>query len=117
MIACFPWQNFFTVTVHIPPPWRRSRRATIQATAMAGRVGAALSAGVDDAEAGGVEPATLVGSGSEADAPGDHGVAQRAFGLVVGRRQVRVGDERDDRVPVVEDFPRQIANLFFDVVP
>src|SRR5271167_392495 len=24
------------VTVHIPPPWRRSRRATIQATAMAG---------------------------------------------------------------------------------
>ncbi len=24
------------VTVHIPPPWRRSRRATIQAAAMAG---------------------------------------------------------------------------------
>src|SRR5271154_5096231 len=50
---------------------------------------APLAAGGDDAEAGGVEPAAFIGSGPEADAPGDHGVAQGALGLVVGRRQGR----------------------------
>jgi hypothetical protein len=34
-----------------------------------------LAAGVDHAEAGGVEPAAFVGSGSETDAPRDDGVA------------------------------------------
>src|SRR5271170_897670 len=77
---------------------------------------APLAAGGDDAEAGGVEPAAFIGSGPEADAPGDHGVAQRALGLVVGRRQIRVRDEGDDRVPVVEDFTGQVANLLLDVV-
>ena len=51
------------------------------------RVDAAFAAGVDDAEAGGVEAAAFVGSRSIADAARDHGVAQRALGVVVGGRQ------------------------------
>ena len=66
---------------------------------------------------GGVEAAAFVRPGSEADAPGDHGVAQRALGLIVGRRQARVEDEGDDRVPIVEDFAGQFANLLLDLVP
>src|SRR5271155_3625924 len=76
-----------------------------------------LAAGGDDAEAGGVEPAAFVGSGAEADAAGDDGVAQRALGLVVGRRQPRVEDEGDDRIPIVEDFAGELANLLLDLVP
>ena len=74
------------------------------------------AARVDDTERGDVEPAAFVGSGSEADASGDHGVAQGTFGLVVGRRKVRVPDEGDDRVPVVEDFAGQFADLLLKVV-
>src|SRR5271156_1725113 len=77
---------------------------------------AALAAGGDDAEAGGVEAAAFVRSGPEADAPGDHGVAQGALSVVVGRRQPRVEDEGDDGVPVVEDFAGQLANLRLDLV-
>jgi len=87
-----------------------------EAAGVGPRVDAPLAAGVDNAEAGGVEPAAFIGSGPEADAPGDHGVAQRALGLVVGRRQTRVRDEGDDRVPVVEDFTGKVANLLLDVV-
>src|SRR5271169_4413320 len=81
------------------------------------RLDAPPAAGVDDAEAGGIESAAFVGSGSEADAPGDDGVAQGALGVVVGRRQARIEDEGDDRVPVVEDFAGQLANLLLDLVP
>ena len=70
------------------------------------------AARVDDTERGDVEPAAFVGSGSEADASGDHGVAQGTFGLVVGRRKVRVPDEGDDRVPVVEDFAGSSRTFF-----
>ena len=69
-----------------------------------GDIECALAAGIDDAEAGGIETAAFVGPGSEADAPGDHGVAQGTLGLVVGRRQRWIVDERDDRIPVVEDL-------------
>src|SRR5271170_1299710 len=78
---------------------------------------APLAAGGDDAEAGGVEPAAFIGAGPEADAPGDHGVAQGALGLVVGRRQVRVRHESDDGLPVVEDLAGEVANLLLDLVP
>src|SRR5271169_1655346 len=78
---------------------------------------APLAAGGDHTEARGVEAAAFVGSRAEADAPGDHGVAQRALGVVVGRRQARVVDEGDDGFPVVEDFAGELANLVLDLVP
>ena len=43
-------------------------------------------------------------------------MAQGTLGLVVGRRQVRVPDEGDDRVPVVEDFAGQFADLLLELV-
>ena len=78
---------------------------------------AARAAGVDDAEGCGVEAAAFVGSGSEADAPCDHGVAQRALGVIVGRRQLRIVDEGDDGVPIVEDFAGQFADFLLVLVP
>src|SRR5271155_70338 len=78
---------------------------------------APLAAGGDDAEAGGVEPAAFIGSGPEADAPGDHGVAQGALGLVVGGGRVGGRHESDDGLPVVEDLAGEIANLLLDLVP
>jgi hypothetical protein len=43
-------------------------------------------------------------------------VTQGALGLVVGRRQIRVEDEGDDRAPIVEDFAGQFADLLFELV-
>ncbi len=64
-----------------------------------------LAASVNDAERGGIEPASFNGSRVEADAPEDHGVAVRAFGIiVVGGRHIRIANEGDHRVPVIEDF-------------
>ena len=77
---------------------------------------AALAAGVDHAERGGVEAAALVGAGSEADAPRDDGMAQRALGVVVGRRQGAIVDEGDDGVPVVEDFAGEFADFLLVLV-
>jgi hypothetical protein len=70
-----------------------------------------LRQGVDDAERGGVEAAAFFRAGSEADPSGDHGVAQGALGVVVGRRQGGIGDEGDDGVPIVEDFAGEFANF------
>ena len=43
-------------------------------------------------------------------------MAERALGVVVCRRQVRVRYEGDDRAPVVEDFTGEIANLLLDFI-
>src|ERR1019366_5031082 len=87
-----------------------------EATSVRPGLDAPPAAGVDDAETGGVEPASFTGPGSKADAACDHGVAKRPLGVVVCRRQVRVRDEGDDGAPVVEDFTGQIANLLLDLM-
>ncbi len=43
-------------------------------------------------------------------------MAQSAFGVIVRRRQVRMSDEGDHRLPVVEDLSREIAYLFLDLM-
>ncbi len=43
-------------------------------------------------------------------------MAQRALGVVVGRRQGRIGDEGDDGVPIVEDFAGEFADLLLVLV-
>jgi len=43
-------------------------------------------------------------------------VAERAFGIIVGGRQVRIGDEGDHGVPVIEDFAGQPAHLGIDLM-
>ena len=79
-------------------------------------VDAPLSEGVDDAEAGGIEPAALVGSGSEAHA-GDHGVLKaRSASLLVGGR---LGSETNATTASqsLRISPANRGNLLFDVVP
>ena len=66
---------------------------------------------LDHAERRGVGGATFLRPCSKTEAPGDDSDAQSALGLVVGRRQEGVGDERHDRRPIVQDFPRELADF------
>jgi len=43
-------------------------------------------------------------------------MAQSAFGVIVRRRQVRISDEGDRRLPVVEDLSREMAYFFLDLM-
>jgi hypothetical protein len=43
-------------------------------------------------------------------------VPQGTLGVVVGRRQVRVVDESDDRLPIVQDFAGERANFLLSLV-
>ena len=55
-----------------------------------------MAAGINDAERGDIEPVPFIGLRTEADAPGDHLMGERAFGIIiiiVGGRQNRIGDE------------------------
>ena len=48
--------------------------------------------------------------------PWDDGVAQRGLGVVVGRRQIRVFGEGDDRLPIGEDFTREGAHFLLQFI-
>ena len=92
------------------------RAAAMRSRGVGPGVEAALAAGFDDAEACGVEAASLVCACAVADAARDHGVTERTFGVVVGGRQAGVVDEGDHRVPVVEDFVGQVPHLLLDLM-
>jgi hypothetical protein len=62
----------------------------------------AASAGLQDAHGGGVGRRALLGGRAVGDPPGDDGVAQGAFGFVVGGGQIGMGDDGGDGGPVVQ---------------
>jgi hypothetical protein len=54
---------------------------------------------------------TLRGTSTVADAPGNHPVAQGAFGGVVGQGQLRVVEHDPEGIPVVEQLARERTRL------
>jgi hypothetical protein len=80
------------------------------------RFDSAAAAGLEDAQGGGVGRRALLGAGAVGDPPGDDGIAQRPFGLIVGGRQLGVGNEGSDRGPVVEDLAGQRPDLLGFIV-
>jgi len=76
----------------------------------------AASAGLQDAHGGGVGRRALLGARAVGDPPGDDGVAQSAFGFVVGGGQIGIGDEGGDGGPVVQHLAGERPNLFGLVV-
>src|SRR3954465_6271586 len=116
-----------TVTVPASPPSGRQLRGDAgqgcafscggdQVTRIGPGIDATLAAGVDDAQPSGVEPTAFIGPGAEGDAARDNGMTERPLGIVVRRRQQRIGDEGDDRLPVIEDFPGEGPDLLLDLV-
>ena len=76
-----------------------------------------FAAGFDHADQQGQGAASLLRPGAVRDAPEDDPVAQGAFGFVVGQRQIRVGQDDPDRIPVVEELARQGAGLLLPGIP
>ncbi len=68
--------------------------------------------GLDDAGKTGEGATALRGAGTVGDPAQDHPRSQRAFGFVVSQRQVRVIQDAEDGVPVVEKFDPELAGLF-----
>lgn len=76
-----------------------------------------MAAGVDDAGQQGESAAALVGAGPLAEAPGDDPVPQGPFGFVVGQRQLGMGHDDPDRLPVIEKLARQGTGFFMGRIP
>src|SRR5947209_7995380 len=77
---------------------------------------AAAAAGLEDAQGGGVGRRALLGTGAVGDRPGDDGVPQGPFGLVVRGGQLGVGDEGGDCGPVVKNLTRERPDLLGVIV-
>ena len=72
----------------------------------------AAAAGFQDAHGGGVGCRALLGAGAVGYAPGDDGIAQGAFGFIVGGGQLGIGDEGGDGGPVVQHLTGERPDLF-----
>ncbi len=75
------------------------------------------TAGFDNGKSGGIGGAAFLCAGAEAKAAGDDGDSEGSFGLIIRGRQSGIGNECDDRRPVIEDFPSQRPYLLGFMVP
>ena len=70
-----------------------------------------MAASLDDAGQQAEGVGTLGGPGAVADTPGDHPMAQGAFGGVVRQGQFRVVEHDPEGVPVIEHLARKCFGL------
>ena len=73
--------------------------------------------GFDNGKGSGVGGAAFLCPGAEAEPAGNDGDPERSLRFIIRGRQPGIGDEGDDRRPIVEDFPCQRPDFLGFVIP